>query len=38
MESEIQVQILDEDDCTSLYNNVLEKGMNPFVLLIAMDK
>ena len=32
MESETQVQILDDADCISLHANVLGKGMNPSVL------
>ena len=38
MESETQVQILDENVCISLCNNVLVKGMNPSVHLLPMRK
>ena len=33
-----RVQILDETDCISHSTNTLGKGMNPIILLPAMDK
>ena len=36
MNSEIQIQILNETECTSLCTNALAKGMNPSFLLSAM--
>ena len=38
MELANQDEILDEVDCILLHANVLEKGMNPFLLSIAMGK
>ena len=30
-----QVQILNKDICVSLWNNAIDKGINPFVLFLA---
>ena len=38
MELATRVQFLDEAVCISLHTNTFGKGMNPSVLLPAMDK
>ena len=38
MDTATRVQILDETDCISHTTNTLGKGMNPIILLLAMDK
>ena len=38
MDAAIQDQTLDEADCISYCTNTVGKGMNPVILLPAMDK